>query len=163
MWKKILFTLFCIVYGVLLTGTLLVLRFPEERLLDHAAQAVERRLPGYSVSIGDVGYRFPLDLSFNRVRLINPAEIVDVSLEEVLVSLERSNPASRAQVRFDVFGGTVETEVVLDRAAGRIELVGLSAEFRPGFTTLYKGHQVSINSDGFRGPERDRPARSRWT
>lgn len=37
------------------------------------------------------------------------------------------------------------------------ELVGLSAEFRPGFTTLYKGHQVSINSDGFRGPELPAP------
>ncbi len=33
------------------------------------------------------------------------------------------------------------------------ELDGLSAEFRPGFRTLYKGHQVSFNSDGYRGPE----------
>jgi lysophospholipase L1-like esterase len=33
------------------------------------------------------------------------------------------------------------------------ELAGLSAEFRPGFSTLYKGHEVSFNSDGFRGPE----------
>ena len=30
---------------------------------------------------------------------------------------------------------------------------GLSAELRPGFSTLYKGHQVSINSSGYRGPE----------
>lgn len=30
---------------------------------------------------------------------------------------------------------------------------GLPAELRPGFTTLYKGHQVSLNSDGYRGPE----------
>lgn len=29
----------------------------------------------------------------------------------------------------------------------------LSAEFRPGFETLYKGHRVSFNSDGYRGPE----------
>lgn len=33
------------------------------------------------------------------------------------------------------------------------ETEGLSAEFRPGFTTLYKGFEVSFNSAGFRGPE----------
>ncbi|MDA1265129.1 MAG: hypothetical protein O2816_08640 [Planctomycetota bacterium] len=30
---------------------------------------------------------------------------------------------------------------------------GLDSEFRPGFSTLYKGFEVSWNSDGYRGPE----------
>lgn len=30
---------------------------------------------------------------------------------------------------------------------------GLASEFRPGFRTLYKGHEVTFNSDGYRGPE----------
>jgi lysophospholipase L1-like esterase len=30
---------------------------------------------------------------------------------------------------------------------------GLSVELRPGFETLYKGHRVSINAAGLRGPE----------
>lgn len=30
---------------------------------------------------------------------------------------------------------------------------GLASEFRPGFTTTYKGFEVSYNSDGYRGPE----------
>ena len=30
---------------------------------------------------------------------------------------------------------------------------GLSAEMRPGFRGLYKGFQVQVNSEGFRGPE----------
>lgn len=30
---------------------------------------------------------------------------------------------------------------------------GLASEFRPGFTTLYKGFQTSFNSGGYRGPE----------
>lgn len=30
---------------------------------------------------------------------------------------------------------------------------GLASEFRPGFTTLYKGFEVSFNADGYRGPE----------
>lgn len=33
------------------------------------------------------------------------------------------------------------------------ERAGLASELRPGFSTLYKGHEVSINSDGYRGPE----------
>ena len=33
------------------------------------------------------------------------------------------------------------------------ERAGLASEFRPGFTTLYKGFEVSFNSDGYRGPE----------
>jgi len=33
------------------------------------------------------------------------------------------------------------------------EVPGLSSELRPGFTTLYKGFQVSLNSHGFRGGE----------
>jgi type II secretion system protein N len=127
MWKKILFTLFCIVYGAALTGVLLVLRFPEERLLSHASRALERRLPGFSVSIGDLGYRFPLELRFIQVRLRNPAEIIDVNLGEVLVTLERSNPASRAHIIFDVFGGRVESDINLDRTSGRIDVAGLSA------------------------------------
>ena len=30
---------------------------------------------------------------------------------------------------------------------------GLASELRPGFSTLYKGYEVSINSDGYRGSE----------
>lgn len=33
------------------------------------------------------------------------------------------------------------------------EVPGLASEFRPGFTTLYKGFETSFNSDGYRGPE----------
>ena len=29
----------------------------------------------------------------------------------------------------------------------------LKSELRPGFETVYRGHAVSINSTGFRGPE----------
>lgn len=33
------------------------------------------------------------------------------------------------------------------------DVPGLSSEFRPGFETLYKGHQTAFNSDGYRGGE----------
>ena len=33
------------------------------------------------------------------------------------------------------------------------ETPGLNSEFRPGFSTLYKGFEVSWNSSGYRGPE----------
>jgi lysophospholipase L1-like esterase len=32
-------------------------------------------------------------------------------------------------------------------------IAGLSAELRPGFSTLYAGQQIAINSSGYRGPE----------
>lgn len=37
------------------------------------------------------------------------------------------------------------------------ERPGLASELRPGFTTLYKGVRVEINSDGYRGPELPAP------
>ncbi len=37
------------------------------------------------------------------------------------------------------------------------EIEGVASELRPGFRTLYKGHEIEINADGLRGPELSGP------
>lgn len=126
MWKKILFILFCVVYGTALIGILLVVRFPKDRFLSYAEETVEQHLQGFSCSIKDASYRFPLHLDFDRIQLTNQDELINVSLERVRLSFDQKNPARRIQVEFDIYGGTVQVDMVLDNSTGFVELPSLT-------------------------------------
>jgi type II secretion system protein N len=125
MWKKTLFAFFCIVYAVVLTGTLLVVRFPKERFLSYACNVIEQHMQGFSCSIPDAAYRFPLELEFDRVRLINKDELIDLTLERVLLSFDQKDPTGRVGITFDLYGGTFKTGVILDHSSGFVELPDL--------------------------------------
>jgi type II secretion system protein N len=65
-------------YGCLLTGVLLVVRFPAETLRQYCAGAVEKVLPGTTCSIGRIDYDFPLAFRIRDIRVTLKRQPEDV-------------------------------------------------------------------------------------
>ena len=84
-------------YGCLLTGVLLVVRFPAETLRQYCAGAVERVLPGATCSIGRIDYDFPLALRIRdiRVTLTHKPEEVLLFIKHLSVDVEPRQKSCR--------------------------------------------------------------------
>jgi type II secretion system protein N len=66
--KRAIFLLY-VLYGCVLTGVLLVVRFPAQTLRHSCAGVVERIIPGTTCVIGGIDYDFPLTLRIQDIRV----------------------------------------------------------------------------------------------
>ena len=126
MWKKTALVLSLICYAVVLTLILLVVRFPKQTFISYAVDTIEDKLPGFTCGIGDVEYQYPLSLRFKRVSLANPAELLDINTETILISLDEKDFGNRGSLHFKLYGGIVETDVVLHRDSGIFEMESIT-------------------------------------
>jgi type II secretion system protein N len=122
MLKKTALVILCIFYAVVLTLVLLVVRFPKDKFLLFATGKVEQELPGVSCTIADVSYIYPLSLGFDAVRLAAPAELLNVSVDNVVITPDPKNPLKKFATSLELYSGRIETDVTYDRESHLVEL-----------------------------------------
>jgi len=122
MFKKTALVILCIFYAVILTLVLLVVRFPKNKFLLFAAGKVEQELPGVSCTIADVSYIYPLSLGFDAVSLAAPSELLNVSVDNIVIAPDPKSPLKKFTTSLELYSGSIEAEVTYDRDSGLIEL-----------------------------------------
>ena len=125
MLKKILLTFTFVLYAVILLLVLLVVRFPKESILTRIEQKVERELSGYSCNINDIKYVYPLSVKLQGVTAIHEARQFQLPVTDILVTPTLGNILSEFDVSLELFGGYLNTTVVLDHDNNRVELPSL--------------------------------------
>jgi type II secretion system protein N len=125
MWKKAALVISFMCYALVLTVILLVVRFPKQTFVSYAVDTIEAKLPGFSCAIGDITYQYPLSLQFERVSIENPEELLDINIANILFTLDQKSIGNRGSLRFDLYGGIVEMDVILHRETGVIEIPSL--------------------------------------
>jgi type II secretion system protein N len=113
-------------YAFLLTGILLAVLFPRDRLAVWAERRVERRLPGFACRVGNVRYVHPFSLRFDQVALDNRAARVTIPMETLSVRFEAGWPIVAQAVSASLFGGSLESDISVDQSGRRIEMDNLS-------------------------------------
>jgi type II secretion system protein N len=95
-------------YACLLTGVLLVVRFPAGTLRHYCTGAMERILPGTTCSIGGINYDFPLTLCMRDIRVtrLHSPEDILVVIKDLWVRAEPRQ--SGARLLAEAYGGRHE-------------------------------------------------------
>ena len=100
-------------YSCLLTGVLLVVRFPVETLRQYCVGAMERALPGMTCSIGGMDYVFPLTFRIHDIRVtrLHSPEDVFVFVKNLFVRVEPRQ--SSARLLAEAYGGRQECRMLI--------------------------------------------------
>ena len=118
-----------ILYGVVLTGVFLYLRFPEERFKRYCENRIEKWLPGVECSIGEIGYSYPAELVFRDLRLgLKNNDAATFEDDRFSPQPAWKNLMSAVQVKSSAFGGKHSALVSIDKTAGNVFLDQLQVE-----------------------------------
>ena len=122
MLKKISLSFTYIFYAVILLVVLLVVRFPKESLLARIEAKVEHELPGYTCTINDIKYGYPINVLLEGVNISHPGRQIQLPETEVTVTPDLKNLLTTFKVSMDVYGGTLSTDVIVHSQENQIEL-----------------------------------------
>ena len=125
MLKKILLTFTFILYAILLLSVLLVVRFPKESILARIEQKVEQELPGYACTITNITYVYPLSVKLEGVTAVHEARQFQLPVTDILVTPTLGNILSEFEISLELFGGYLNTTIILDHDNNRVELPSL--------------------------------------
>lgn len=121
-----LFLLYCF-YGLVLIVALLFIFFPRDRFLLWAAGRVEQELPGFECRIEEVRYEHPFKLRFNQMILENQSERISLPIDTLLAGFEKKWPIENLHVSAVLYGGVLESDLMVTSEKNRITLSNLSA------------------------------------
>jgi type II secretion system protein N len=114
--KEVLYWTSCLLYGAVLTGVLLYIRFPAEKVRRYCERFVEDRLPDSSCSITSMKYIFPFRIVFEDIRVMNKKSGEELLFEDPQLSFEPvwSNPLHFFKVESTAFGGSHEAQMLIN-------------------------------------------------
>ncbi len=122
MWKKAALWISLLCYAIILTLILLVVRFPKETFIAYAIDTIEEKFPGFTITVDDVVYVYPLSLQINHLSLANQPESHDIAIDVMMLTFDRKSPGNRGRLQFGLYGGKVAIDVDLHRESDTIEL-----------------------------------------
>lgn len=94
-----------ILYAILLTCLLLIIRFPDEKLKTFLVDTVEENLQHTQCSLGGVFYQFPLAIKVHDLQLKSVAESKLIfKVDDILIRAELDNPVKRFTLSFIAYG-----------------------------------------------------------
>ncbi len=128
--KEIFYWSSVVLYGVILFGVLLYLRFPTDKFRSFCERFVEKSIPAVECTIGRVKYGFPLNVIFEGVELKNAnvkAEVVFVD-PALTISPFWRNPLKVFDIQSTAYGGTHTVRMQLNKEAKTIEFNNLEVE-----------------------------------
>jgi len=114
--KEVVYWTSCLLYGAVLTGVLLYIRFPAEKVRRYCERFVEDRLPDSSCSITSMKYIFPFRVVFEDIRVMNKKSGEGLLFEDPQLSFEPvwSNPLHFFKVESTAFGGSHEAQILIN-------------------------------------------------
>ena len=121
MLKKLSLTFIYLFYAVALIAVLLVVRFPKDTVLTRVEQKIEESLPGYNCDISNIKYVYPFNVLVEGVAIVHRDNSSQLPVSNVLVSLDPKHFLTRFGVSLELFGGTMNTGVVLHPESNRVE------------------------------------------
>ncbi len=128
--KEIFYWSSVVLYGVILFGALLYLRFPTENFRSFCERFVEKRIPAVDCTIGRVKYSFPLNVVFEAVELKNANVKAEVVFADpaLTVSPFWKNPLRVFDVHSTAYGGAHTVRMQFNDDAQTIEFNDLKVE-----------------------------------
>lgn len=115
-----------LLYAVLLTSVLLVVRFPKEKVLAYAEKKIEASVPGSKVNLSRLSYDFPLGVHLGRLQVADLERDEDILLlEDITVTPKLKGLGFAYQVTGEMLGGDFATELSLSFASKRYSLDAL--------------------------------------
>ncbi len=138
--REVLYWTSCCLYGVVLTGVLLYIRFPGDKLRKYCERFIENSIPETSCTIGKIQYTFPQRIAFEKVRVTSEKEGHGVFFEDPLLSFEPlwKNPIRTFAIESTAFGGSHSATMEVDKESKKleftdVELKGLNLDLVPIF------------------------------
>ncbi|WP_419176033.1 type II secretion system protein GspN [Desulfosediminicola sp.] len=115
--------LFYLIYALLITSALLVVRFPTEKFLRYAEKKVEAALPGSKVKLSTMSYAFPLSVHLGRAQMSGLDNDEDILLlQQVQITPKLDGLGFVYHVSGSVLGGSFATELKIAPADKRYSL-----------------------------------------
>jgi type II secretion system protein N len=139
-----------VLYGIILAGTLLYLRFPSDQFRQFCCNFVQEMIPGVSCSIGSIGYRFPEKLLFKDIQLSDGTVGGTLFFEDQHFVLKPAwrNPGREFGVESSAFGGQHSLRLKSSAQTGTIELLDLKIENLDLTRLAYLGRKLDRNVSG---------------
>lgn len=122
--KETVYWTSCILYGVILTGLLLYIRFPTEKFRRYCERIIENRVPETSCNIAEIQYKFPSKINFNGVQVRSKKKPEDLLFEDPLFSVQPvwKNPVNLFTLQSTAFGGSHKARVQVNWNKKSLEL-----------------------------------------
>lgn len=126
-----------ILYGIILTGILLYVRFPTEKMRNYLTSMVESAIPGTECSMGQFSYGFPLKVKLDSLELKDSrGKHQIVLLENVALSPNLLGFGLQYGVTAELYQGAVSSQLQLkpktdEFVFDEIELINVNAENAP--------------------------------
>lgn len=118
-----------LIYALLVTGTLLVVRFPEDKFLQYAAKKVEASFPDTRVKFSNLSYLFPFSAHLDRAEMdsVLPEEEI-IPLQDISITPQLAGFGLAYAVTGSLLGGTFTSTVkmVAGNKRYRLEELDLS-------------------------------------
>jgi len=83
-------------------------------------------LSGFACRVQDVRYVHPLKLKFHQIILDNESEQINIPIDSLLIGFEMKWPIEHVDFSAVLYGGVVESGVLLDLKSNRIDLEGFA-------------------------------------
>lgn len=128
--KKILYWGAVALYGVVLLGILLYLRFPETAFRQYCELRVEKIFPQVDCTIARVSFGFPAQLVFEEIRfeLENAEKTLLLEDPQLVVSPIWKHFGNRISLRSRAYGGSHTAEIDIDAENNRVEIAHFVVE-----------------------------------
>ncbi|MEE4242844.1 MAG: type II secretion system protein GspN [Desulfopila sp.] len=128
--KETIYWLAVVLYGVLLTGVLLYLRFPASEFRQLCCAMIEETVPGVNCSIGSIRYGFPGTLFFEDFQLRGDGAAEVVLFEDPRLAVKPVWPdfIGTFAVESSAFGGQHSVKLKSSSQADTLELTDLKIE-----------------------------------
>ncbi len=113
--KGVLYCLFFLLYGGVLTAVLLYYRFPEEKFKQYFIEYVEQAVPGMHCSIAGLSLGLPFSIVFSEITLTEGSnKKAGFTVEELRITPKISYLFEKYVIYAKISKGTVETIFSLD-------------------------------------------------
>ncbi|MBU1140068.1 MAG: type II secretion system protein GspN [Proteobacteria bacterium] len=115
--NKVILFFSLILYTLLLTATLLYIRFPAEKLKISCQYRLEQLLPRTHCSIGQLSYRFPFSLVAKKLQISSSVGEGTplITIDQASITPVLASPKSRFLVTLSACGGNHDFTLILNR------------------------------------------------
>ena len=123
-------SLMYVMYAVLLTAVLLYVRFPAEKFKQYCVQRIENLYPDQTCTIGRIGYRFPMSVTFETITLdrVSDGQETGIVVDLLVISPELRHFWRTFAITGKIYSGLFAGRLDLDSRAHSFQLTNIHAE-----------------------------------
>lgn len=122
--KEVLYWISCFLYGAVLTGALLYIRFPADKFRRYFERVVEEKVPETSCSIAKIQYLFPFRLALEEVRITRGEDKELLYLDPLFSFMPIiKDPMHRFEINSAAYGGSHRAQIRINPEEESVEML----------------------------------------